>query len=140
MSKNVVCYFYKAKMELESRRNKKHKLFTSIRFAFYGIWKAIKKERNIKIHLGAMVLAIIMGLVLKISMLEWVVLVVLFGMVIGGEIFNSALEATADLVRDRLELDYYETYWVRNLSAGGVMVFALAALIVGLLIFLPRIF
>jgi diacylglycerol kinase (ATP) len=140
MSKNVVLYFYKAKMDLKTRRAKKHKLFDSIRFAFFGIWKAIKKERNIKIHLGAMTLAIIMGMVLKISSLEWIILVILFGLVIGGEVFNSAVEALSDLVRDRLELDYYETYWVRNISAGGVMIFALAALIVGLLIFLPKMF
>jgi len=127
-------------MNPDYKRNKRHRLFTSIRFAFWGIWKAIKKERNIKIHLGMMTLATIMGLVLKISNLEWIVLVILFGLVIGGEIFNSAIEASADLIRDRMELDYYETYWVRNLAAGAVMVFALAALVVGLLIFLPKIF
>jgi diacylglycerol kinase (ATP) len=125
---------------MEDKRNKRPKLFASIRFAFYGIWKAVKKERNIKIHLGMMSLALILGAVLKISRIEWIILTILFGLVIGGEIFNSALEALSDLVRDRLNLDYYETYWVRNLAAGGVMIFALAALVAGLIIFLPRIF
>ncbi|GAG45282.1 unnamed protein product, partial [marine sediment metagenome] len=46
-------------------------------------------------------------------------------MVIAGEIFNSSIEAVCDLMRFKLKLSYYETYWIRNFAAGGVMVLAI---------------
>lgn len=118
---------------------KKYPLLESFRFAFRGIFKAIKKERNVKIHLGAMVLAVLLGIVLKISCFEWLIIVIAIVMVIAGEIFNSALEAVCDLLRFKLNLSYYETYWIRNFAAGAVMILAIGALIIGIIIFGPKI-
>ena len=122
------------------KKKKRYKLYESIGFAFRGILKAIQKERNLKIHLGAGFIVILLGFNFKISSLEWLVLVLIITMVISAEIFNSALEAVANLVRDRLKLSYWETYWIRNFAAGGVMVLAVGALIIGAIIFLPKIF
>jgi len=121
-------------------KKQKYPFFASISFAFKGIFKAIKKERNLKIHLFMGSLAVLLGLVLKISCFEWLVIVIVIAMVITGEIFNSSLEAVCDLLRFKLNLSYYETYWIRNFSAGAVMVLAIGALIIGLIIFLPKIF
>jgi diacylglycerol kinase len=123
---------------VEIKRKKKYKLWESIIFAFRGIGKAIKKERNLKIHLGAGFLAVLLGFLLKISVWEWLVMVMVIASVIAMEIFNAAVEAVCDLMRFKLNLTYYETYWVRNFSAGGVMVLAIAALIIGGIIFGPK--
>ena len=85
-------------------------------------------------------LAVFMGIVLKISFFEWLILVLIISLVIAGEIFNSSLESVCDLMRFKLKLSYYETYWIRNFSAGAVMVLAVASVIIGMIIFLPKIF
>lgn len=121
------------------KKQKRYPLYQSISFAFKGIFKAIKKERNLKIHLGAGSLAVLLGITLKISSLEWLVIIITIAIVIGGEIFNSSIEAVCDLIRFKLKLSYYETYWIRNFSAGAVMVLALGALIIGFIIFWPKI-
>jgi len=118
---------------------KKYCLLESFSFAFKGIFRAIKKERNLKIHLGAAILAIMLGIVLKITPVEWLVLVIVIVLVIAGEIFNSSIEAVCDLLRFKLNLSYYETYWIRNFAAGAVMVLAIGSLVVGIIIFAPKI-
>lgn len=118
---------------------KKHySLPESIGFAFRGIGKAIKKERNLKIHLTATMLLIFFGIRLKISVLEWIILVFVCAQIIAFEILNSSIEAVCDLLRFKLNLTYLETYWVRNFAAGAVMVLAIAAVIIGALIFGPK--
>ena len=74
------------------------KFLLSFKYAFEGLIKAIKKERNIKIHLLAVVVVIIMGILYKISNLEWIVCIILFGLVISSELINTAIEQTVNLV------------------------------------------
>lgn len=117
----------------------RYPLPVSFGFALKGIVEAVKRERNVKIHFTAMLMAVILGFLLRISHLEWIVLVALFGIVIGGEIFNSSVEETCNIMKEKLGLPYEATYWPRNFAAGGVMVFAIASAVVGVIIFLPRI-
>lgn len=117
----------------------RYPLPVSFGFAFKGIFEAVKRERNVKIHLAAMCAATILGLILGLSRLEWVALVSLFGIVIGGEVINSSVEETCNVMKEELGLPFESTYWPRNFAAGGVMVFAFASLIVGALIFIPKI-
>ncbi len=127
-------------IKIKMKKEKRYPFYQSTSFAFKGIFKAIKKEKNLKIHLFMGSLAVLLGLVLKISCFEWLVIVIVIVIVIAGEIFNSSLEAVCDLLRFKLNLSYYETYWIRNFSAGAVMVLALGALITGIIIFGPKIF
>jgi len=83
---------------------KKYPLYQSISFAFKGIFKAVKKERNLKIHLFMGSLAVLLGIVLKISCFEWLIIVIVIALVIAGEIFNSSIEAVCDLMRFKLKL------------------------------------
>jgi diacylglycerol kinase len=116
----------------------RYPLHISFGFAFKGIIEAVKRERNVKIHLTAMTAATVLGLLLSLSRLEWIVLISLFGTVIGGEIINSSVEETCNVMKEELGLPYPATYWPRNFAAGGVMVFAIASAVVGLLIFAPK--
>lgn len=120
-------------------KKQNYNLFESFSFAFKGIFKVFKKERNLKIHFFMASLAIIASLLLKISPFEWLAVIICIALVISAEIFNSAIEAICDLLRFKLNLSYYETYWIRNFSAGAVMVLALGVLMVGIIIFLPKI-
>lgn len=93
-------------------------------------------ERNFHIEFGCMVLCTILGFVFGISPCEWLVVVICFGLVLGGECFNSSIEAIVDLASP----EYHElARKSKDAAAGGVLLFSLASLIVGLIIFAPRI-
>ncbi len=93
-------------------------------------------ERNFRIELGFMVLCIVLGAAFRITGVEWLVVVVCFGLVLGGECFNSALEAIVDLASP----DYHDlARKAKDAAAGGVLLFSIASLVVGIIIFLPRI-
>lgn len=118
----------------------KHSLIESFKFAFSGIWQAIKKERNIKIHLLAATLAILAGIYFGISKVEWLVLILIISLVLAAEIFNSAIEDICNLLNKKLNLDYNQTTTIRNFSAGAVLILAISSLILGLIIFFPYLF
>lgn len=117
-----------------------YSLYSSFGFAFSGIWQAIKKERNIKIHLLAATLAILAGIYFKISRTEWLVLVLIISLVLAAEVFNSAIEGICNLLKEKLNLDYNQTTTIRNFSAGAVLILAISSLILGLIIFFPYLF
>lgn len=125
---------------IQIKRKKKYLLWESFIFAFRGIGRTIKKERNVKIHLFMGSLAVTLAFLLKISATEWIVLLLLIAAIISAEIMNAAVEAVCDLLRFKLDLAYLETYWIRNFAAGAVMILALAAVIIGVIIFGPKIF
>ena len=78
---------------------------------------------------------IIVGLIVKLSISEWIVCTVLFGLVISAEMFNTALEKTLDYINE----DYDEKIrFIKDASAGAVLVLAIASAAIGLIIFIPK--
>ena len=115
--------------------NSKFSLLQAFKCAFEGIF-ATAKERNFKIELCFMTLAIVLGLVFSISFLEWLCVIICFGLVLGGEVINSAIEAVVDLASP----EYHElAKKAKDCAAGGVLLFSIASFVVGCLIFIPRI-
>lgn len=112
------------------------KLLNSFKYAFVGINSAFKTERNMKIHVAIMLLVIVLGFLLKIKVWEWIVCISCFVLVIGGELFNTAIELTVDLAMPKF---HEKAKLAKDISAGGVLVLAIGSLIIGLMIFLPKI-
>ncbi len=111
-------------------------LLNSFKFAFAGIVSSFKSEKNMKIHIAVMVLVIICGFIFKLSISEWITCAISFGIVIGSELFNTAIETIVDMISP----EYNEkAKLAKDLSAGAVLVFAIASAIAGLLIFIPKI-
>ena len=122
----------------ESRENMKQKsLFRSFYHAGEGIWSAFLSERNMKIHVLAVILVTFFGFYFQISTVEWMVCIILFGIVISAEIMNTAVETVVDIAmpekNDKAKL-------AKDLSAGAVLVLAIISVIIAVLIFLPKIF
>lgn len=115
---------------------KNKKLINSFKYAFKGIGSSLKSERNMKIHFAMMVLVIMAGILLNISMWEWIICFILFGLVISLEMVNTAIEIVVDMVSPEYNL---KAGHVKDIAAGAVLVNAIVAFIVGLLIFLPKI-
>ncbi len=113
------------------------KLLKSFKYAFEGIFTGIKEEQNMKVHIVIMILVIIFGIMLKISTIEWIICIVLFGLVISMELINTAIENTVDLITEEKNP---KAKISKDVAAGAVLVSAISSLIIGLIIFIPKIF
>ncbi len=112
-------------------------LLQSFRCAFEGIAGSVRQERNMKIHLTMSLLVIILGLVLSIDQTEWMFIALAIGGVLSAELMNSAVEKAVDLyTRDFHPL----AKMAKDMAAGAVLVISVAALVIGLLIFIPKLF
>ena len=112
------------------------KRLLSFKYAFQGLGDMFKNEHNAWIHLFATACAVIAGILLRVSSEEWIALVFAIGVVLIAEAFNTAIEALADLVSP----DYHRLVKrAKDLAAGGVLLAAIAAVIVGAIIFVPKI-
>lgn len=115
---------------------KMKKIRNSFKYAIEGIWTSFKTERNMKIHIFIMILAIIAGIILKINKSEWIICIILFAIVIGSELFNTSIETIVDMVMPEKN---EKAKIAKDVSAGAVLVVAIGAAIIGLIIFAPRI-
>lgn len=112
------------------------KIIKSFKYAFTGIYTGINEERNMKIHISIMILVIIMGIILKISKSEWIICIILFGLVISLELMNTAIENTVDLITTEKNP---KAKVAKDTAAGSVLVVAIMSAIIGLIIFIPKI-
>lgn len=121
---------------MKKNDNKKNPLYQSFGYAFEGIFTGIKKERNMKIHCAAAVLVVIAGLVLSLSVTEWCICLILFGLVMALELVNTAVEAVVDLVtKEKQPLAKI----AKDTAAGAVLVAAIMAAVIGCIIFIPKV-
>jgi diacylglycerol kinase (ATP) len=109
----------------------------SFTYAFQG-WKVlIMNEHNARIHLVAALLAVVCGFVFRVTAIEWIIIVFAIGLVLAAEAFNSAIEYLCNFVSPQYN-DLIKK--VKDLSALAVLFIAMAALVAGLIIFVPKIF
>ena len=116
---------------------KNRTVYASLEFALTGIITAFREERNLRKHAVSASLAIIFGFVFRISRVEWLFLLLAIFLVIFGEIINSAIENVVDLASE-----YHFSMLAKNakdMAAGAVLFISLYAVIVGMMIFLPKI-
>lgn len=112
------------------------KLIESFKYAFTGIKTAIKKEQNMKIHFAIATLVVILGILLKISKIEWIICIISIAMVISAEAFNTAIETTIDMITTEKN---EKAKIAKDVSAGAVLIVAIGTAIIGIIIFLPKI-
>lgn len=112
------------------------KRLISFTYAFAGLKVLFREEHNSRIHLFATVCVVVAGVLLKISLLEWVAVAFAVGLVFSGEIFNSAVEDLSDVVCPERDERIKK---VKDLAAAAVLVNAITAAVIGLLVFLPKI-
>lgn len=120
----------KKKLKLDNKR-----LRNSFKYAAEGISQAYKKEQNLKIHTFIAILVIVFGFFLKISYTEWLICLLLIGLVLMAEFFNTAIEYTVDLASPKIHPLAKSS---KDVAAAGVLVISLISAITGLVIFLPK--
>ena len=108
----------------------------SFRYAFAGMRLLFGEEHNARIHATITVLVVVAGVVLRVSPVEWAVLVICIGVVLAAEAFNSAIERVANYLTTERDDRIRD---IKDLAAGAVLLCAIAAAIVGLIVFVPHI-
>lgn len=68
----------------------------SLQYALHGLSSALKTERNLRIHIIAMFLAMVLGFYVKLSIIEWGIMTLAIGFVLVAELFNTAMERLGD--------------------------------------------
>ena len=109
----------------------------SFGFAIEGIIFSFKKGTHFKIHILALIPVTILGFLYSISSVEWLVIILISSAVISAEAINTAIEETCDVL-------YPENHpglkLAKHCAAGGVLILSIAAIVIGAIIFLPKIF
>jgi diacylglycerol kinase (ATP) len=106
-------------------------------FAFSGLKSFFINEKNSWIHLFAAICVIVAGYVLGISTIEWIAIIFAIGLVVSLELVNSSVETLADFISPE---KHEKIKTVKDLAAAGVLISAIAALVIGLIVFMPKIF
>ena len=113
------------------------KRLRSFGYALRGIVQLFKTETHAKLHLLAAIAVVGLGFLLRVSSTDWAILVLCIALVIVAEALNTAIEATVDLVSP----DYHVlARKAKDVAAGAVLLAAIAAAIIAVIIFLPKIF
>ncbi len=109
----------------------------SFKYAFDGLKTLFKEEHNARIHLGVSLFVIALGFYFDVSSLEWICLIFAIGFVFAAEVFNTSLETMADFVSKE---QHPQIKKIKDLAALAVLISAITAVIIGLIIFLPKLF
>lgn len=108
----------------------------SFGYAWEGILQFFRTEHNARIHLASSVCVILLCYLLPVTGIEMVVLLFSIALVWITEMINTAIEKTMDFI----EPAYHpKVKLIKDLAAGAVLVASFAALITGIIVFIPKI-
>lgn len=105
--------------------------------AFRGMYIFCVTSRHLYILIFSPILVIILGFYFKVSNLEWVALFFAIGFVLVTEVLNTAIEIDIDLTSPEYHPFARDT---KDVAAAGVLLSILVSIIIGLIVFLPKIF
>lgn len=108
-----------------------HKVLRSFRFAGQGVVNLFRYENNAKVHLLIAGLVIGAGFWLRLSRVEWAIILTQIGLVWAAEAMNTALEKLCDFVSPG---QHPQIKTIKDLSSGAVLILAIMAVVVGLIV------
>ncbi len=108
----------------------------SFRYAFNGLKRLFVNEHNAWIHFIAALLVIISGIAFRISATDWIAVIIAIGIVFSSEAINTSIEKLSDFVSPEKQSSIKD---VKDIAAAGVLISAITALLIGLIVFIPRI-
>ena len=121
-------------MSLKSKDKRTFK--GSVKNCLDGISYVTKNEKNFKREIALGIIVLILSYILKIDKIEFIIVLTMICLVLTTEIINTAIERTVDLVTK----EYHELARIaKDVSAGSVLVTSIFALIIGIIIFIPKI-
>lgn len=136
-----ICFLYFCK-QLNHQMNNQESGFIKGRFkggiiAVRGALKILVTEHSAMVQFALFVLLSLAGFYYKISLTEWMFHVMAWGTILATESLNTAVEKLCDFVHDEF---HDKIGFIKDISAGAVLFTALSALVVELIIFIPKVF
>lgn len=113
----------------------KSSIIHSFKYAFEGLG-GLWKESNFKIHLFVSMITLIAGFAMDISRFEWIAVLLCIFSMLAMEGINTAIERLCDFVSPDIHPKIKK---IKDISAAAVLLVAIASVIIGLIIFLPKI-
>ena len=113
------------------------RLLRSFQYAFSGLKKAFRSEKNFKIQFIISLSAILLAFLFHISALEWVAVLGCCSLVLGLELINSAIERLCNFVSPGIHPAIKK---IKDFSAAAVLIASLVSFLIGLIIFLPKVY
>lgn len=121
-------------MTLKSKDKRSFK--KSVHNCIEGINYVVVSEVNFRREIILGIVALILSYILKISTIEFIIVLVMICLVLTAEIINTAIERTVDLVT----MKYNDLAKIaKDVSAGSVLISSIFSLIIGMIIFIPKI-
>ena len=108
-----------------------------VRYALRGALLLIRTEASIKAQVFIAIVMTAAGFYFEISNTEWILQIFAIALVLGVEGLNTAVEKLADFVQPEFDP---KIGFIKDISAGAVMLVSVAATIIGLIIYCPKIF
>jgi diacylglycerol kinase len=109
----------------------------SFNYAFNGLKILIQEEHNARIHFFVAFIVIIGGFIYSISSMEWIIVIFAIGFVIAFELINTAIEQIANFISPE---KHESIKRIKDIAAGAVLISVITAVLIGFIIFLPKIF
>ena len=127
-------------MKWESKGKKKtysfKRLCNSFKYAVTGIKSAYKTEQNLLVHTIVAILIIAVGIIIQLSFIEFAIVFAMIGFVLTAEMINTAIEYAIDMAMPSI---HPLAKIAKDVSSGAVLFAAIFSVIVGCLIYIPRI-
>ena len=121
--------------KISNNKPSANKVIKSFVYAFNGIKHGFITQLNIKVHIIISILVIVAGFLLNISLNQWILIIIVMAMVFSAELINTAIEGVVDIISP----DYdKKAGLIKDCAAAAVLITAIAAAIVGMLIFAPK--
>ena len=111
------------------------RLLNSFGYAVKGLKIVLRSQQNIWIHLTIACIVVVSGFSAKLSATEWCIIVLAIFLVLAMETVNSAIEKLVDFISPGF---HEQAGMVKDISAAAVLITAIGAVIVGFIIFIPR--
>lgn len=125
----VIAFLIQAKREI-------YLFFKAVQYALIGL-SCIRSERSLRIEIACAILVAILGITLQISRIEWMFISLAIALVIGLELINTSIEKLATKVKKEKDDDIKA---VKDIAATAVLIACIISVIIGALIFVPRIY
>ena len=125
-------------MQVDERKKMRgfKRLSSSLKYAFDGLKYAYKNEQSMTVHIVVTILVMMFGFIFEISSYEWIIVVLCIGIMMCVELVNTSIEAVVDLVTKKYDEKAKIT---KDVAAAVSVMFSITSIIVGLIIFAPKI-
>jgi len=107
-------------------------IFRSFKCAFNGIVSAVKTQRNMRIHIIAIIYVTAFSLFYDFSNFQYTILILIFLIVVSLELINTAIESVVDICSPQYSK---LAKMAKDCAAGAVLVSAIGAVVIGVLLF-----